>query len=1151
VKKLLIGLGAVGVLLIAAILIAPSFVDWNAHKQKITAMVRDATGRELIIRGNIDVTILPSPALRVEDVRLSNIAGAVSPEMVRLPEARISVAVGPLLEGRIATVVTLVRPTVHLEMLQDGRVNWDFGSGQDKPAAEQGDTGRSSSGVPLDVKLDSFRIVNGTISYYDATTALLQRVENLNSEVSFDSLNGPFRINGKATVRGVPLALQASTGTVKPGAPLFVTAEVSTSDGGSTARLNGSVSERDGGPAIDGELEVNSKSVAALLDSTLRMAAPGVFAQPLTLRGSVAGSGKSLSLNAAEIEFGEARATGDFAVTLGDVPQLTGAIRTGNLNLDAFLDGDRSAGESVADTTAARTSAAVPKSATDPQAKDTAEPEFVLPADLDASLTVDADIIQYNGALVRDMALKATLKGGRGTIEGFSAILPGNSSFDLKGDLKAVDGKTDLNLQLSSRSDNLREMLEWLGVDISSVPADRLRRFSMSAAVTGSPRNIVAKDISVQLDASKLSGGLALVLRERPAFGLRLVVDRVNVDAYMPHKDGPIQSAPAASPAATGPQDATPASPLAGFADALRILESFDANIDATIKSMTVARMPATNIRADVTVLNGGLEVKHAELGDFAGLRGSIKGKLDRSKELPSVDAEYTVEVADQARFARFLDNPTLMQHQGKGRLASSGKLAGNQDRLVVTSRIEGLGVTAEIDGALTALLNAPAFKLAASVRAPELVQLVRLAAESYSPAAGKLGPVDLSIQLEGSQTQITADSISGHAGPVTVRGSAALQLDEPRPKLRAALSTSEVSLDLFLPLEDRRRSDGAGTYRILPAAAAATSVASSPRWSADPIDLSALDAFDAEVDVDVAVLAKDPYRLKESKLRLRVDEGKLSLERFHANFSTGTVTVTGALAAEQRKVAGSLNANLDGVDISDLVEALRSYQVRLGPVRFGTKMRGPVTMTAALSTLGGSERELVSGLTGSGRITGQLRADMSSDTRQISAVAGLAGSLLGNKVKEIRGVTEAVQGTDLLISAFDGPATLNGDVSVERGVVTTRNLVLVGRGGRALTAGTANLPGWTLDSVTDVTLGQDTDPYLTLQAAGALDDPYVRKLSGTLLRGTPVSTQPPPSDGLVAPKGAAPQEPSRSTPPDQKPKPEDVLKGLLKGLSR
>ena len=114
-KKLGIALVAVLVLLVAAVLIAPSFVDWNAHKERITTAVREATGRELTIRGDIDVTILPSPALRVEDVRLSNIQGAGAPDMVRLNEARVSVAFGPLFEGRLATVVTLVEPVINLE----------------------------------------------------------------------------------------------------------------------------------------------------------------------------------------------------------------------------------------------------------------------------------------------------------------------------------------------------------------------------------------------------------------------------------------------------------------------------------------------------------------------------------------------------------------------------------------------------------------------------------------------------------------------------------------------------------------------------------------------------------------------------------------------------------------------------------------------------------------------------------------------------------------------------------------------------------------------------------------------------------------------------------------------------------------------------
>jgi uncharacterized protein involved in outer membrane biogenesis len=1153
VKKLLIGVIAVGVLLVAAILVAPSFIDWNAHKQEITALVRDATGRELAIRGNIDVTILPSPALRVEDVRLSSIPGAAAAEMVRLPEARISAAFAPLLEGRLALVVTLVRPTINLEKLQDGRVNWDFGPAAGPGAAHSAAQGKPSSGIPFDVKLDSFRIENGTLGYQDAVGGTAERIESLNSEISFDSLRGPFRIDGKASFRGIPMALRAAAGTIKPDAPLPVNVEVSTEDGASTLRLNGTVSGLDSEPAVNAELDAKSESVAAFLRTVLHVTVPEVFAQPLIVHGKVAGTAKRMSVDAVEIEFGEARATADLEAELGERPSVNVNVRSGNLNLDAFLDGPKADGSrpAKADPKAATgTAVELPAIAANAEA-------FVLPADFDASVTIESEIIQYNGALVRDLSVKAALKEGKIVVEDVSAVMPGSTIFGMKGAVAAVNGKPELDLQVSSRSDNLREMLEWQGVDVTSVPPDRLRRFSLSAAVTGAPKNLTAKGIDVQLDASKLSGGLALVLRDRPAFGLRFVIDRLNLDGYLASRDAPIQSARASvssvNPAAKPENPKT--DPLGGVAKLLSELERFDANIDGRVNNLIVARTPATDLHVDLTVLNGELEIKQAEIGDLAGLKAAVKGKLDRSKEQPSIDADYTVEITDTARFARFIDNPSLMKQRSGGRFASSGKIAGNLDRLAVNSRLEALGVQADVDGAVTALLSAPAFKVATTIKAPELVQVVRLAAAEYSPAAGKLGPVDASFQLEGTAQQIKADSITGHVGPVTLHGSGTLVLGGQRPKLSAAIQTSEVSLDLFLPLEERRRSEVPEEFRIIPVVASQAPAAANVRWSSEPIDTALLDALDAEVAVDMAVLAKSHFRFKDTKIRLRLDAGKLALDPFSANFSTGTVTLTGALAAQQQKLAGTLNAALNNVDAGDLIEALRNYQVRLGPVRFGAKVSGPVNVTAALATLGGSQRELVNGLNGTARTTGQLRTDLSSETRQAGAVAGIAGALLGSKVKEIRGITDVVQGTDLLISAFEGSSTLNGDFTVDRGVTTTRNLVLVGRGGRALTTATASLPVWTLESVTDVTLGQDTEPYLTAQVTGALDDPYVRKVSGTLLRGTPVSTQnaPPgaqPRQGS-APRIVSPQDSRQPAPSNQKQKPEDILKGLLQGLSR
>jgi uncharacterized protein involved in outer membrane biogenesis len=1168
VKKVLIGLVAVGVLLIAAILIAPSFIDWNAYKQQISALVQEATGRQLTIRGNIDVTILPRPALRVEDVRLASIPGAVSPEMIRLPEARISVAFAPLLEGQLAAVVTLIRPVVNLEKLRDGSGNWDFAKAQ---AGLSGGVdgsmrpGSAGSDLPLDFKLDSFRIVDGAIGYHDAATGTLERIEKLNSEISFDSLDGPFRVDGTANVRGVPIALKISTGVVREESPLSTIVEVAIPETESTLRLNGTLSHLENGPAVTGGLEVNAKSAAPLLALLSGAEIPGRLAQPLTMQGSVSADKDAIMLEALDIELGAARATGDVKAELGDKTVVTVAMRTGNLNLDAFLDGGTKDVVQPPKAVSGKSEAAgKEKKASVPvnQVKAVTADGFVIP-DVDATVTAEAGIVQFNGALVRDLALKATLKNGRATVDDLSAILPGSTSFGVTGTVGAKDGKPDMDLALSSRSDNLREMLEWVGLDTATVPADRLRRFSMSASITGAPRNVVVRDINIQLDASKLSGGLALVMRDRPAFGLRLVVDRVNVDGYiLGGRDAPIGGVPTGAGASPGGKDSDDAkgTAMGGLADALAFLETFDANIDATVRNFIVARTPASDLHVDMTVLNGGLEVRKAEIGDLAGLRGSLKGTLDRSSEKPTLVAEYSAEIMDVARFSRFVDNPSLMEYRGHGRFASSGKVDGNIDHLAVNSRLQALGMTVSVNGVLTSLLQSPAFKLATSVRAPELVQMVRLVEDNYSPAAGKLGPVDLTFQLEGSQTQVKADSITGHAGPVTLHGSASLAMTDPRPKLQARIATSEVSLDLFLPPESRRRSAAPAVHRIIPVAARATSAPIGSRWSSDPIDTAQLAAFDADVDLEMAVLAKDPYRFKDAKLQFRLEEGKLSLDRFFANFSTGTVVATGTAEPAKDGLIAAMNFEANGVDVSDVAEALKNYQVRLGPVRFGAKMSGPITLTSDLKTQGANEYQLVSALNGSARLTGQLRTETSSETRQASAVAGLAGALLGKKVKEIRGVTDVVQGTDLLVSAFDGPSTLNGDIAVENGVFTTKNLVLVGRGGRALTTGTANLPAWRLDSVTDVTLGQDEDPYVTAQVTGALDDPYLRKVSGTLLRGRPVSTPPPPpsgksgsdtTGGQSGPRIVSPQEAEQPTPAAENIKPEDVIKGLLQGLSR
>lgn len=1163
-KKLVIGIVAVIVILIAAVLVAPSFVDWNARKQQIAALVKDATGRDLTINGDIDVTILPRPALRVEDVRLSNAAGANASDMIRLPEARVSVAFGPLFEGQIATVVTLVRPIINLEKLAGGRANWQFEAPSATTESAASEDQGSGDEDRLNVKLDSFQIVDGTISYLDSENGAFERIEKLNSDISFDSLKGPFRLDGEAAIRGVPVSVHSQTGKLKPDMPLTFLVEIKTPGGNSEMRLRGSLSDPTGDPSIKAEVTAEVEDPAALLRSTVGGSAPAVMTQKLSVQAGLDASAKAVALNAIEVEFGEARVTGDIKADLGETQKVSVELRAGNLNLDAFLDGGSKAADKASADTGPGAQPKAEESAT-PQMKTAAAPGFELPTDIEATLDVVADVVQFEGSVIRGLTAKAALKDGRVAVDDISGVFPGNSTVGVKGSLTASNGEPKVDLQVTGRSDNLREVLEWLDIDVAAVPADRLRRFTLSTDVAGTPQNLTARNIAMKLDSSRISGGLALVLREKPAFGLRIAVDRLNLDGYLPPKESPIKVNPGATAKKAESADETP-----GYIDAIRMLNRFDANIDATIDTIIVSRTPVSGLALDFTVVNGGLDVRRLKVDDFAGIRADAKGKLNITTGQPSFEAEYRVDLTDKPRFVRFLGNPPELRNRQFGRVAASGKGSGSLEALNLDTKLEAMGGTLALKGSIAQPLMAPQFNLAATLRAPELVRVVQLAAADYAPAAGKLGPVDLSVQAEGALGYIKLSNISGHAGPVSLRGNADATFEKDRPKLRASLSTSEVLLDLFLPPESSRRSAVPARHRIIKAAAKNITIPNAAqRWSKDPLDVAALRSVDAEISLTMSALTKDPYRLSNPKADVVLEKGKLTLRSFESGFSTGTISVTGEADAQTDTVTAALNVSAKNVDASDVVQALRNYQVRLGPIRFGTTVKGPVAITANMATVGGNEHDLVNALNGKGRITGQLQTTFSGETRGTSAVAGLAGALLGKKVKELRGVTNVVQGTDLLLSAFEGASTLNGDIVIASGVASTENLVLVGRGGRALTSGKIHLPKWTLDSVTDVTLGQDADPYLVAEMTGALDDPYVKKVSGRILRArqTPAQEAPAPATqqpasqpkdplksllpGLINPK-PVPAPTGQPEPSDQKKvKPEDVLKGLLQGLSR
>src|SRR5882672_7662821 len=102
IKKVLIGLAILIGLMLVAVVVGPHFVDWNRYlKSSITAAAKDATGRDLIIEGDIALTILPSPTFSAAKVHFANGAGGSVPDMATLESLDLRVALLPLLGGTV------------------------------------------------------------------------------------------------------------------------------------------------------------------------------------------------------------------------------------------------------------------------------------------------------------------------------------------------------------------------------------------------------------------------------------------------------------------------------------------------------------------------------------------------------------------------------------------------------------------------------------------------------------------------------------------------------------------------------------------------------------------------------------------------------------------------------------------------------------------------------------------------------------------------------------------------------------------------------------------------------------------------------------------------------------------------------------------
>jgi AsmA protein len=263
-KWISLGLGALIALAVIAILAIVWLVDPNSFKPRIEAAVRDATGREFTLIGDIDLGFFPWLALRTGEGRFGNAPGFDAQPMVTWKRAQLGARLLPLLRGRVvADRVLLEGADVRLVRRADGSANWQ-GIGGDAP--------KDPDAEPTELRIDGIEIKDSRVSFVDETGP--RRVEMASLDLSTDGIapgepytdteiSGVLHMDGFAPA-GVPFRLKVPKAVVPQDLSAIEVAEFSLGLGGFEAEgaVQGALGDA---PKLAGRIGSNAFDLRALL----------------------------------------------------------------------------------------------------------------------------------------------------------------------------------------------------------------------------------------------------------------------------------------------------------------------------------------------------------------------------------------------------------------------------------------------------------------------------------------------------------------------------------------------------------------------------------------------------------------------------------------------------------------------------------------------------------------------------------------------------------------------------------------------------------------------------------------------------------------------------------------------------------------------
>lgn len=484
-------LGAAIIVSIAAAVTVVTLVtqyDYNQLKPTIAKLAKDATGRDLVINGDLRLAVSLSPTLTVSDVTFANAPWGQGSDMATLKQLSAKVDLLALLQGRVDIDYLLVDGlTAVLETDGKGRANWEFET-LAKPQGEQ-----SAGGLVLIPSARDVRLTNADITYIDGATGKRLHLVLDRAGIVSDSFTAPMYGTLVATYQGVAFEAQLDMGSL---AQLVGTsgdafpAKMSIEAPGVDVSIDAAVEQPQAGMTVTAKVNVNvsdGRTLSQLAGAELPNL--GGLAASLT----IAGGGTQYAFKAINANMRGSDIGGELAFDLGAKrPSVSGRLASKVVNLDTALD---LKAEQPATAQGAPTIATSKPTGEAPKLFSTEPLAFDLLKQVDANVTVLASRVIARGVNVDALKTTVLLQNGllnvkpltfsidTGEIEGTMRLNAAASTptINATGAVRALDvgkilqalGMGDVvtllvhgNADLTAKGDSLHAIMAGLGGNV-------------------------------------------------------------------------------------------------------------------------------------------------------------------------------------------------------------------------------------------------------------------------------------------------------------------------------------------------------------------------------------------------------------------------------------------------------------------------------------------------------------------------------------------------------------------------------------------------------------------------------------------------------------------------------------------------------------